>query len=67
MAEDSQVRIWCGCCGEHQPFEIERLAADDLNPGKGPWGDVVCIVCHFVMLTITAPEPGRYALVRVGD
>ena len=57
------VKLYCEQCEGFQPVEIEPLRRDDLNPM--PWGDIVCSVCHLVIATMTADEPGTYGIVRV--
>ena len=60
------VRIYCECCGENVPLEIEPMSTDELN-GDKIWGDIVCPECHFVIATLTADESGIYAIEKVGD
>jgi len=62
----TKVRIFCEVCEEDTPLFIEPLQSDDLN-GDKIWGDIVCSVCHFVIATISADEPGEYEIVRKVD
>ena len=64
-AQPPGVRIYCEPCNKYQPFTLERVQADELNPI--PWADIICMVCHFVIGTVSAPEPGIYSIVRTGD
>jgi hypothetical protein len=58
------VRFYCEVCDEHKCVLIEPLETDELNKGKPPWGDIVCVECHFVIATISADIPGIYKFSR---
>jgi len=57
------IKFYCEHCEKFQPVETEPVQRDDLNPV--PWGDILCSVCHLVIATMTADEPGTYGIVRV--
>ena len=59
------IRFYCECCGQSQQVVIEPVQTDELN--TMPWGDIVCAVCHFVIATISADEPGVYVFVKVAE
>lgn len=54
------VRFYCVACDSHANVTIETLKEDDLNKGKDPWGDIVCVDCRLVIATISAKQPGIY-------
>ena len=57
------IKFYCEHCEKFQPVEIEPVQRDNLNPV--PWGDILCSVCHLVIATMAADEPGTYGIVRV--
>lgn len=58
------VRFFCSTCDANKEVVIEPLKSDDLNKGKDPWGDIVCVDCHLVIATISAKQPGIYRFER---
>jgi hypothetical protein len=58
------VRIYCECCGCHQPLLIEEMRSDELN-GQAIWGDLLCSICKLVIATLTVEEPGQYEFRKV--
>ena len=61
------VRFYCEGCGKYKNVKIEPLETDELNKGKPPWGDIVCVECHLVIATISADVPGTYSFIREGE
>ncbi|MEM7133442.1 MAG: hypothetical protein AAF702_44510 [Chloroflexota bacterium] len=55
------IYVYCDNCEKAQPAIFEPLTSDDLNPK--PWGDIVCSVCHLVLATLSADQPGEIVLV----
>jgi len=60
------IKFYCECCEDGQSVIIEPLTTDELNPDIA-WGDIVCKVCHFVIVSISTDldKQGRYEFIRV--
>ena len=60
------VKIFCVACDKYTPLEIEPLQVDEQN-GERIWGDIVCPKCHLVICSLSADEPGLYAMVKARE
>lgn len=63
---DKSVKIYCDICGSGQGMRIDQMRKDEHNDEK-IWGDVCCAKCHLILATITVPDEGVYAFVKVSD
>lgn len=61
--ERATLKFYCDVCNENREIKSISLETESLNPT--PWGEIVCAVCHFVIATVGADEPGDYVVTRV--
>lgn len=61
-----KVLIYCENCNAHQPFSVDPMKKDPKN-ADSIWGDLVCLVCRFVIATLTVEEEGIYEFRKAAE
>ena len=56
--------MFCDTCGKHEPVWVDPMTKDDLN-GEKIWGDVCCMKCKLVLITIEVPSEGMWDFTKV--
>lgn len=66
MTTDKSVKIYCESCNADQPMRIDPMRKCE-NTDDSVWGDICCAKCYLVLATITVPDEGVYAFLKVSD
>jgi hypothetical protein len=58
------LKFYCVECGESQPVDIEPISISGRYPDDGPWGNIFCQECRFVIATMGADVEGELRFVK---
>lgn len=56
------LKFYCEVCDENR--EIKPITVEIYGLSSTPWDEIVCDVCHHVIATVSADEPGEYEFVK---